>query len=89
MSKFEINYFESGEYRIYIDRDIDPEEFLDCEDEDELRDEILEYMAYESWDDLEYPEIYERNTDIPEEFFEEWRRLKNEAKVDKEQKENN
>lgn len=59
--------------------ELNPENYLYCDDEDELKDAIEDDL-YDVMltGDVEY-DYSESEIDIPDEFIEEWKRLKNEA----------
>ena len=70
---------ELGGYSAYWDYEIDPNDFLHCETEEELIDEVTDYILDQA--ELKLPknmdcECDEYHTNIPNSFMEEWRQLK-------------
>ena len=70
---------EWGGYSAYWDYEIDPNDFLDCKDEEDLIDEVTDYLLDQA--ELKLPknmdcECDEYHTNIPNSFIEEWRHLK-------------
>ena len=70
---------ELGGYSAYWDYEIDPNDFLHCETEEELIDEVTDYLLDQA--ELKLPknmdcECDEYHTNIPNSFIEEWRQLK-------------
>ena len=70
---------ELGGYSAYWDYEIDPNDFLHCETEEELIDEVTDYILDQA--ELKLPknmdcECDEYHTNIPNSFIEEWRQLK-------------
>ena len=70
---------EFGGYSTYWDYEIDPNDFLHCETEEELIDEVTDYLLDQA--ELKLPknmdcECDEYHTNIPNSFIEEWRQLK-------------
>ena len=62
--------------RVNVDFSLSPKDFLECEDEDELKDMVKEHI----WDNVEYGDVEvddsESEFDIPDEFIKEWKSLK-------------
>lgn len=54
-----------------------PVDYLYCENEDELRYEIINTL-YEHFDSYSFTNVYDRELewDYPQDFLDEWRRLK-------------
>ena len=70
---------EWGSYSAYWDYEIDPNDFLHCETEDDLIDEVTDYLLDQV--ELKLPknidcECNEYHTNIPNSFIEEWKHLK-------------
>ena len=70
---------EWGGYSAYWDYEIDPNDFLHCETEEKLIDEVTDYLLYQA--ELKLPknmdcECTEYLSNIPNSFMEEWRHLK-------------
>lgn len=70
---------EWGGYSAYWDYEIDPNDFLHCETEEELIDEVTDYLLDQA--ELKLPknmdcECNEYQSNIPNSFMEEWRHLK-------------
>lgn len=70
---------EWGGYSAYWDYEIDPNDFLHCETEEELIDEVTDYLLDQA--ELKLPknmdcECTEYLSNIPNSFMEEWRYLK-------------
>lgn len=70
---------ELGGYSAYWDYEIDPNDFLHCETEEELIDEVTDYLLDQA--ELKLPknmdcECDEYHSNIPNSFMEEWRQLK-------------
>ena len=70
---------ESGGYSAYWDYEIDPNDFLYCKTEEELIDEVTDYLLDQA--ELKLPknmdcECTEYHTNIPNSFIEEWKQLK-------------
>ena len=70
---------EYGGYSAYWDYEIDPNDFLHCETEEELIDEVTDYLLDQA--ELKLPknmdcECDEYHSNIPNSFIEEWRQLK-------------
>lgn len=69
-------------YQVYGSLDVNPEDFLDCEDEDEVRDE-MSTLIWESDDRYEdFSEGDVRIREIPKKFFDEWNKLKSKSRFD-------
>lgn len=63
-------------YQVNGTLEVDPKDFLHCEDEDEIRDEMSD-LIWESDDRYEdFVDGDVRIRKIPKEFFDEWSRLK-------------
>ena len=69
-----INYYIS--YNCYNSYyiNISPDEFLDCKDRNDVKEAVTELIL----DEYSYDEVNELSFDIPESFYKEWERLKNE-----------
>ena len=70
---------EWGGYSAYWDYEIDPNDFLHCETEEELIDEVTDCLLNQA--ELKLPknmdcECDEYLSNIPNSFMEEWRQLK-------------
>ena len=70
---------ELGGYSAYWDYEIDPNDFLHCETEEELIDEVTDYLLDQA--ELKLPknmdcECDEYHSNIPNSFMKEWRQLK-------------
>ena len=70
---------EFGGYSAYWDYEIDPNDFLHCETEEELIDEVTDCLLDQA--ELKLPknmdcECDEYHTNIPNSFIEEWKHLK-------------
>ena len=70
---------EYGGYSAYWDYEIEPNDFLHCETEEELIDEVTDYLLDQA--ELKLPknmdcECDEYHSNIPNSFIEEWRQLK-------------
>ena len=70
---------EWGGYSAYWDYEIDPNDFLHCETEEELIDEVTDCLLNQA--ELKLPknmdcECDEYHSNIPNSFMEEWRQLK-------------
>ena len=70
---------EWGGYSAYWDYEIDPNDFLHCETEEKLIDEVTDYLLDQA--ELKLPknidcECTEYLSNIPNSFMEEWRHLK-------------
>ena len=70
---------EYGGYSAYWDYEIDPNDFLHCETEEELIDEVTDCLLDQA--ELKLPknmdcECDEYHSNIPNSFMEEWRQLK-------------
>ena len=70
---------EFGGYSAYWDYEIDPNDFLHCETEEELIDEVTDCLLDQV--ELKLPknidcECDEYHSNIPNSFMEEWRHLK-------------
>lgn len=70
---------ECGGYSAYWDYEIDPNDFLHCETEEELIDEVTDCLLDQT--ELKLPknidcECDEYHSNIPNSFMEEWRHLK-------------
>lgn len=70
---------ECGGYSAYWDYEIDPNDFLHCETEEELIDEVTDCLLDQT--ELKLPknidcECDEYHSNIPNSFTEEWRHLK-------------
>lgn len=60
-------------------KDLEPKDFLNCEDEDELEDLISDVLSNEPTEKIDSFDIggrYHDGVHIPEEFLTEWRKLK-------------
>ena len=70
---------ELGGYSAYWDYEIDPNDFLHCETEEELIDEVTDYLFDQAELKLSKNmdcECDEYHSNIPNSFIEEWRQLK-------------
>lgn len=77
MSKFKLEYSEYGTYSLCYSEEVDPADYLECEDEDLLRDYV--------WDDISTAareggyanlDCEESEFKLPDEFISVWRHLK-------------
>lgn len=69
-------YDEWNEIKDQYRMTLDPKEFLDCSDEEELNAAIRETMYDYGPIDTAYLECYDSDLTIPNEFIEEWKQLK-------------
>ena len=76
MSKYICNFTTNILYGwASIECELDPKKYLYCEDEDEMIDCVTEDLA----ESIDYGDINvkDSDSDIPEEFIKEWKKLKN------------
>lgn len=71
--------------RVYVSLELDPSNYLFCEDEDDLRNTIMEDLE----EAVDYGDIivYDRSDQeliIPQKFIEEWLKLKEEYEANEE-----
>ena len=60
---------------------LDPEKFLYCDDEEQLNEVLRDYIDNNSegnWGDVDCNEVFDRFYEVPNEFYADWRRLKQE-----------
>lgn len=77
MSKFEVEYSEYGTYSLYYSEEVDPADYLECDDEDLLRDYVYDDIStaarkggYANLDGEE------SEFKLPDEFVSVWKHLK-------------
>ena len=72
-----VTRIEWSSVRDFYEADLDPKDFVEYDDEDDVEMAIIEELWDRGTTDSEYTDTFDSETNIPEEFFEKWRELKN------------
>lgn len=79
MNKFIVNYSEYLSVAAYADIELDPYMFINCDDEEQLKIEVEDYlstMANFTKGDFQDAYYEHKDWEFPEGFLEEWRKIK-------------
>lgn len=73
-----VTYNQTATVDVELSLDLNPEDYLDFDSEEEVASEIYDIVSEDiDYGDCDLSRIDDDTLEIPEEFWEEWRRLKN------------
>lgn len=78
MSNYTVKYIENADVIISNKATLDPADYVDCDSLRDLKDALIDELCYnvDIGSNVDIQDSYDIRVDIPDEFIQEWRKLK-------------